>query len=143
MKLLEQTTRMANESEQERLQLRSGDLVLRTRRVHYDDDRPLMYEEATLAIARFPGLELTGSENYRITDLARRHGVPLGQASERASVVGAAPEVARLLNVEPGAPILNLDRVVRTANGQPIEWRIGFVQSRESSGFESLESTQE
>jgi GntR family transcriptional regulator len=142
MKLLEQTTHTANESEQERLQLTSSDLVLRTRRIHYDDDRPLMYEEATLAIGRFPGLELTRSENYRITNLARRYGVRMGQASERASVTGAPPEVARLLIVEPGTPILNLDRVVRSANGQPLEWRIGFVWSQEIAGFERLESPQ-
>ena len=55
------------------------------------------------------------------------HGVSLGTAIEHARLVKATEHVAERLDLEEGALVLKLDRVVRTADGLPIEWRNLFT----------------
>src|SRR5688572_24181077 len=50
----EVTQTVASAAEVQRLQLGSGDQVWRIRRVRYDGDSALMYEEASLPVALFP-----------------------------------------------------------------------------------------
>lgn len=69
--------------------------------------------------------------DYNIIALARRHGVDLGRACERATLVDAPPEVAGLLDVAPGASLLRLDRVVFTVGAVPLEWRVGLCRPAE------------
>jgi DNA-binding GntR family transcriptional regulator len=44
---------------------------------------------------------------------------------ERISIDKAAPAVAEALCVAPSSPVMVLDRVMRTLDGCPIEWRVG------------------
>jgi DNA-binding GntR family transcriptional regulator len=61
-----------------------------------------------------------------ITELAQRHDLSLGRASERVSIVLATKDVAMHLGIPAGANVLKLDRVAETANGEPVEWRVTF-----------------
>jgi GntR family transcriptional regulator len=126
-KLLEQRIGLATLEEQAHLKVSPNDKVLRTRRVSDHEGRPHMYEEASLVMSRLPGLpdeELVG--NYLITSLARKYGTLLARATEKLSFAAAAPEIAKLLMVEPCARLLKLDRVVFGISDEPIEWRIAL-----------------
>ncbi len=128
VQLLSQTMGPATEVEQERLQLAAGGMVLRTTRVRRFGTRVLMYEICRLAVGRLPGLEVADAGNYDICELARRHGTLLGPAQEHATVVPVFAEAASRLCVAPQTPLLQLDRVIFVASGQPVEWRIGLCR---------------
>lgn len=118
----EVTQTVASAAEVQRLQLGSGDQVWRIRRVRYDGDSALMYEEASLPVALFPDL---GESSSRIVLLAHQYGLLLGKAEEKLSVGTASGAAADALNIPQGSPVMVLDRVVRTIHGRAVEWRLG------------------
>jgi GntR family transcriptional regulator len=113
----------ANEVECLRLQLQPRDPVWRLRRVRLHQDQAFMYEEIALAAELFPHIE---DRIYgRIVVLAQQYGLLLGPAEERISIGVASREAAQALDIAQGSPVIVLDRVVRTIDGRPVEWRIG------------------
>jgi GntR family transcriptional regulator len=118
------TEAAANAEECRRLHLRSHDQVWRIRRARIYRDAPLMYEEVSLPAELFPRLD-AGKVHCRIVALAQQHGLLLGAAQERVSIGAACERAAVALGIAQGAPVVLLDRVVRTIGGQPVEWRIG------------------
>jgi DNA-binding GntR family transcriptional regulator len=101
--------------------------VLRLTRVQLDENsHPLGVVEVVLALERFPGLTANGGDVPDITELAQRHGLSLGHASERVSLVTAPKDVASHLKIALGTDVLKLNRIVETAEGEPIEWRVTF-----------------
>jgi GntR family transcriptional regulator len=113
----------ASGEERTRLRLDEGDLVWRMQRVRRDDERAFMCERVVLPARLFP--EVRADASSRIVALAHRSGLMLGPARERIVLGAASPHAAATLAVAPGAPVLVLDRVVHTTNGQPVEWRRG------------------
>jgi DNA-binding GntR family transcriptional regulator len=79
-----------------------------------------------LALERFPGLAANGGDVPDLVELAQRHGLTLGPASERLSIVRATKDVASRLQIAPGVDVLRLNRIVETADGEPVEWRVTF-----------------
>jgi DNA-binding GntR family transcriptional regulator len=124
---LSQTTKTATLVEWAKLALSSPKApVLRVTRILFNaGDRPLALEEVVLALERLPDLALNG-DIPDIAELARRHGLALGRATERVSVVKATKDVAAHLRIAAGADVMKLDRIVETADGEPIEWRVAF-----------------
>ena len=72
-----------------------------------------------------PRLVGEDAPSHRIVVLAQQFGILLGRGEERITIGSASPEVAKTLRVEPATPLLNLDRVVCTLDGRPVEWRLG------------------
>ena len=101
--------------------------VLRLTRVQLNDNsHPLGVEAVVLALERFPGLTANGGDVPDITELAQRHGLTLGHASERVSLVPATKDVASHLQIALGTDVLKLNRIVETADSEPVEWRVAF-----------------
>ena len=116
------TQASASATEAQRLQLINGDQVWRIRRVRFDGDNALMYEEVSLPAALFPDLS---DSSTRIVLLAHQFGLLLGKADEKLSVGMASGAAADALHIPEGSPVMVLDRVVRTIDGRAVEWRIG------------------
>jgi DNA-binding GntR family transcriptional regulator len=125
---IEQTAHTANIVEWARLALSSpGAPVLRVTRILCDTaDRPLALEMALLPLDSLPGLTPHRGDIPDIVELAERHGLALGRAAERVGIVQATGEVALHLGVIVDADLMKLDRIVETADGEPIEWRVAF-----------------
>ena len=125
---LTQTTDTANTIEWAKLALSSPKArVLRVTRIRYDGaDHPIAFEEVVLALDRFPGLTANGGDIPDIIELGRRHGLSVGRASERVSIMAATKDVASHLGIATGTNVLKLDRVVVTIDGEPVEWRVAF-----------------
>jgi DNA-binding GntR family transcriptional regulator len=106
----------------------SNSQVLRaTRLLHDDNHRPVALEEVLLPLERFPGFIPSGDAGIPdVSELAQRHGVSLGRASERVAIVRAPNDVASRLGIAAGADVLKLNRIVETAGGEPVEWRVTF-----------------
>jgi GntR family transcriptional regulator len=101
--------------------------VLRVTRIQQgDNNRPVAFEETVLAMERFPGQGVDGGDVPDIVELAQRYGLSLGRATERVSIVRATKDVASHLQVGAGADVLKLNRIVETAQGEPVEWRVTF-----------------
>jgi DNA-binding GntR family transcriptional regulator len=101
---------------------------MRLARILFDaTDQPLALEEVVLPLERFPGLSLNdGGDVPDIIELVQRHGISLGRAMERVSIVQATKDVAAHLGIAAGANVMKLDRVVETADGEPAEWRVAY-----------------
>ncbi len=122
----------ANETEARHLRLRNGEPIFRIHRVRAHHGVPLMVEESVVPQALFPGLEQESDLSPSIVVLAHCYGVLLGRAEERIGVAAAKGDVATLLNLEEGTPVLTLDCVVHTIEGRPIEWRLASCNLREN-----------
>ncbi len=111
----------------ERLQIVTGDPVLRIRNA--------------LRLQRFPGLT-----EKRFRDRPSTiynfyqdfYGVSVVRSSERLRAVGADPDVAALLAVAPGAPLLQIRRLALTYNDVPVEARVSHVNTARHEYFSDL-----
>ena len=101
--------------------------VLRVTRIQRDDHkRPVALEEVILPLERFPRLSPNGSDIPDIIELGRRHGLSVGRASERVSIIPATEDVASHLGIATWTNVLKQDRVVETIDGEPVEWRVAY-----------------
>jgi GntR family transcriptional regulator len=128
LQFLGATRERASAEEQKRLGLEAPELVARCRQVrHYEG--PFLFEQTSLAVSRFSGLdsaELTAP--YQIAVLAQDHGVLVGWASESVEIARASAEISALLEVDPGTPLLRLDRIIHSLDHVPLEWRMGYCR---------------
>jgi GntR family transcriptional regulator len=113
---------VASEDERARLRLDKDDLVWRIRRIRRDRERAFMCEQIALPARLFP--QVAADTSTRIVALAHRSGLMLGAARERILLAAVSPETAETLALAPGTPVLVLDRLVHTTDGQPVEWRL-------------------
>jgi GntR family transcriptional regulator len=118
----------ANAEEQERLQLASPEIVARCAQLRHHHG-PVLFEQISLAASRFAGFDCTRLRSpYRIAVLAQEHGVLVGSASESLEMSCASDEVGTRLEVDPGTPVLRLDRIIYSLARVPLEWRIGYCR---------------
>jgi GntR family transcriptional regulator len=129
VKVVEQGLHHPTEEEQAHLKVRPEEKILRTRRLQTLRGRPFLYEVAAVAASRLPGLQLGPVQDHPIAILAQRHGMHLAQGSEKLSVTAATCEAAASLCVEPGRTLLKLDRVLFSADGNPVEWRLAMCNA--------------
>jgi GntR family transcriptional regulator len=128
VRLLDVTGGPATREEQLRLALRGPELVARCRQVR-SFNGPFMFEQIALAVSHFPGLSVEQlTRPLQIAGLAQEHGVLLGEASECVEISTATAEIGDLLHLEPGTPLLKLDRVHFSLDRVPLEWRIGYCE---------------
>jgi GntR family transcriptional regulator len=113
----------ANDTECKRLQLVAGEQVYRIRRVRLHEGKAFMIEVASLPATLFPQLLDRALRSHRLVEIAQAYSVLLGTSEERISAGTCSPLAAETLNLPQGTHVLMLDRIIRTRNGQPVEWR--------------------
>jgi GntR family transcriptional regulator len=117
-RLVERLTRAATADESRRLEV---DEVFVLRRVREADGIPVALETAVFAASRVAGLLEGDVEHASVFEtLARAGHVP---STGRAAIAAepATPEDARLLGVKRGQPLLVERRLIRDADGRPLE----------------------
>ena len=118
----------ASAEEQRRLALHGPERIARCRQVR-SYNGPFMFEEIALPAPRFPGLAGKALKRpFQIAALAQEHGVFLGEASECIEITTVTPQIGVLLRLEPGTPLLKLDRVHFSLDRVPLEWRVGYCE---------------
>jgi len=119
----------ATDLECTRLRLHADETVYRIRRVREHRGQVFLIEDATLPAALFPGLADKKAIADHVGALAQEYGILLGKAEERISMGIPLPTVANTLAVASGTPVLMLDRVVFTLDGnRPVEWRLAHCR---------------
>ena len=98
-----------------------GARVYSIERVRLANGEPVALERGAYSVDAFPGL-LEGSLEGSLYDLirARYDAVPV-RAHERLEPALAHPEEAAALGIEPGAPVMLVERTAYSAAGQPVE----------------------
>lgn len=104
------------------LRLGPSEPVLAVTRVRLADGEPIALERSRFPADRFPGLaeQALGGSLYDL--LRERYGAAPSRAVERIEPVAADEETASLLDVPPGTPLLAVERVAYTRDGEPIEY---------------------
>jgi GntR family transcriptional regulator len=116
------------------LSLKSGDPVLVLRRVLDFSGQPVVLDEITLPALLFKGLTKAKVDAYRgsmYSFFETEFGVRMLKAHEKLRAIGADATSAAILNVEPGFPLLAVDRVTLTYGDRPVEWRRGLCVTRQ------------
>jgi GntR family transcriptional regulator len=115
------------------LELKLGDPVLVLRRVLEYSGLPTVLDEITLPAALFRGLTKAKVDAYRgsmYSYFETQFGVRMLKAQEKLRAIVADSGSAEVLRVEPGHPLLSVDRVTFTWGDRPVEWRRGLCSTR-------------
>jgi GntR family transcriptional regulator len=116
-----------------RLGIRVGDHVFVLRRVLDLASHPAVLDDITLPAVLFAGLTRARYAAYPGSTYGffeQVFGVRMLRAEERLTAVAADAVSAGLLDVEPGAPLLAVDRVSFTYGDRPVEVRRGLCATR-------------
>ena len=114
------------------LRLKSGDSVVQVRRTLSARGKPVVLDEIWLAGGMFKGLTAERLSEYSGPMYAffeAEFGVRMIRAQEKIKAVPAEPEVAVLMRVMQGAPLLLVERVTYTYGDRPVELRRGHYNT--------------
>jgi len=115
------------------LALRPGDPVIVLRRVLEYQGEPAVLDEIVVSATLFKGLTRAKVADYRgsiYSLFETQFGVRIVRAQEKLRAVAADAQSAPLLRVEPGQPLLAVERVTYTYGDRAVEWRRGLCTTR-------------
>jgi GntR family transcriptional regulator len=90
-------------------------------------------DEIVLPAGLFKGMTRARVQAYRgsmYSLFETQFGVRIVKAQEKLRAIAADAASAALLKVEPGQPLLAVERVTRTYGERPVEWRRGLCCTR-------------
>jgi GntR family transcriptional regulator len=131
----------AEAEEAAKLGIASGEPVIRIRNLLSLADKPVILDDLALPQRLFPDLteRILASRDNTIYHLYQtRYGINVLRTAERLRASLADAEVARLLGVKKGAPLLEIDRVAYTYHSAPVELRRSLVNTAEHEYFSDL-----
>jgi GntR family transcriptional regulator len=134
----------ASADEAAALAIAPADKVIRIRNVLALDARPVMVDDITLPAALFPGLTEKAfvSRNNTIYHLYQsRFGLNVLRTDERLRAALAPRDVAALLGLAAGAPVLEIRRVALTFRDRPVELRLSRVDTARHDYHNTLGKT--
>jgi GntR family transcriptional regulator len=102
-----------------RLRIETGEKLLWITRIRSGDNGPVMH--SSLYLPRWAGEGFTREDLAQnpIVELLRRRGVELVSAEQTLSAAACPDGIAARLNLEPGAPIFFIRRVIHDNHGRP------------------------
>ncbi len=123
----------ASRMEASKLQLAAGTDVVRIERVRNISARPTIAETITLPADPFTDLGVAGNfdlPNTLYELYEKRYGITVHSADEQLRAVAASKREASLLNLQPGTPLLEIERIALTLDRTPIELRISRCSTK-------------
>ena len=114
------------------LELRTGDsMIVLTRLLLFSGD-PVVLEEVWLPAGLFRGLSaaaITEHKGALYNLFETQFGTRMVRAEEKLKARSADAETAKLLAVEPGHALLEVERLSYTYGDRPVEWRRGLYKT--------------
>ena len=114
------------------LQLRASDAAVQVRRLLSFRGKPVVLDDIWLPGALFKGLTAERLSEYRgpmYGLFESEFGVRMIRAEEKIRAVAADDGAAELLALEPGAPLLSVERLALTYGDKPVELRRGLYNT--------------
>ncbi|MGN6388553.1 MAG: GntR family transcriptional regulator, partial [Burkholderiaceae bacterium] len=96
--------------------------------------KPVVIDDIVLPEALFAGLTepmLRQRAGTLYSLYQAEFGLNVIRIEERLRAALATPEQATLLQLAPGAPLLEIRRIAFSYNNQPVEWRISHIDTRQ------------
>lgn len=127
--LLECGKGKANSDIARMLDLKAGASMIEVKRLLSFSGRPVILDYIKLPSAPFRGLtgqriEENNGSMYSMYET--QFGIRMVKAEERLKAIPAPADVAKLLNVAEGFPLLSIERISYTYDEKPMEWRLGL-----------------
>lgn len=122
----------ASEPEAKRLNLLPGERVIRVVNLQYLDSEPVGVDHIVLAHDRFPDLTekiMRERDGTTYSLYQTRYGINVVRAHERLRATLCDKSTAKLLGIEPGAPVLEINRTAMTYHNTPVELRRSLVNT--------------
>lgn len=112
------------------MKLKDDEMVVRIIRLRYGDDKPLIIERSYYAYHIFKPILEFDLEQESIYDLLYEHTPhKLGSAVQNIEAVIAAPNESELLQIDIGAPLLMMTRLIHLKDGIPFEYTKDFYRA--------------
>jgi GntR family transcriptional regulator len=131
----------ADADEAGRLGIVAGDPVLRIRNLLSLAEQPVILDDLVLPQRLFPDLSekiLSARDNTIYHLYQTRYGINVLRTGERLRASLADAEVARLLGVKRGAPLLEIHRIAYTYHNAPVELRRSLVNTAGHEYFSDI-----
>ncbi len=117
--------RPANRAEQLKLGLDKDAQVVEIRRTRLIDKKPKVVEKIILPLSLFPDIDRQEKLPNTLYSLYQStFGISIAIAKEELRAVLATKADAKVLGLDPGVPLLQIDRIGVALDGQSVEWRI-------------------
>ena len=134
----------ADRIEAERLRIAPADPVLRIRNLLALSGVPIILDDITLPVTRFPGLtekqfRARTSTIYNLYQEA--FGLSVVKTSERLRATLADADAVAHLSLAAGTPLLQIRRVALTYNDDPIEYRVSRVNTAQHEYWADIGAT--
>jgi GntR family transcriptional regulator len=104
------------------LNLNEGELVIRIKTLRFAEGVPVTVHDAHLPYRLFSQLLQEDLEARHLWDYIESYGYRVKRAHQKLEAREADEDIARLLEMEVGAPILYKERTVYTDDGTPVEF---------------------
>jgi GntR family transcriptional regulator len=117
---------MANDDEVQRLAIAPGAGVYRIVQRRDYGQGAVCLERRIYPVDLFPNLEKKPSIVRNAGEFGYIHGVLFAHGEELVSIVQADADAAVAMGVPEGSPVLHLDRMLKTVDGQKGEWRVAW-----------------
>jgi DNA-binding GntR family transcriptional regulator len=122
-RLVSREERPAGEEIAARLEIGVGERVLFVRRLRLADERPIFVCDSHLPVGRFPALENADYGTISLSNLfEERTGRKIEHSRQWIGAANATPDVAALLEVPAGVPVLKVRRIALVTGDDPIEF---------------------
>ena len=119
----------ATAEDAEALGLEPGALITRGTRLRLYHKEPYSYIQNDLPHEVGKRIKRSDWNGIILNILPQKLGIPIRDASQTVRAAMADARLARLLNTRIGAPLLAVDRIVRTEGGRPIERTRNYYRS--------------
>ncbi len=106
----------------EALDIPVGSQVIRVKTLRYADGEPITVHDAHVPHKLFPRLVDENLEAQHLWTVFEKNGYRVRRAIQRLEAREASEEVAHLMNIKEGAPVLFKERTVYADDGTPIEF---------------------
>jgi len=104
------------------LSLEEGEFVIRVKTLRYTDGLPITLHDSYVPYKLFPQLLQEDLEANHLWEIFEGYGFRVKRAMEVLEAREAGDEIAGLLEMEPGAPILYKERTVFLDDGTPVDF---------------------
>jgi GntR family transcriptional regulator len=124
------------------LETKASASTLEVKRLLSFSGRPLIYDHIIIPAAPFKGLNSTSilnSNGSMYSMYESQFGIRMIRAEERLKALGADKEVAEILGLKVGMPLLSIERVSYTYGDKPMEWRLGMCLTDDHHYLSELE----
>lgn len=119
-------SKRATHRESSALRLKQGSRVKQIERIRYFEGEPTIFEVICLPEKYFKGLardHVDGLPNLLYEFYETHYGITIHSAQEQIRAVAASARYAKYLDIAPGTPLLEIERVALTLDEVPVELR--------------------